>query len=230
MTAFPRVHPTFGVSGCVRGGCLSPSLTQPATEKVQQLARAQRGDRPCAPSKFLSWSALKGPTSLASNLHSIPCPPAEGHRSRCHLWKLMGDNPVGRPKRTFLPVLTVLFLISYGLLATLVMEQGRTIDSQRSLIRALFGDSVQLSSLKGKAFQKQQAEARAQAQPQTHMKGAPAQGEPQGSHAQQSSPPQAAPRAGAKNHNTNKLRRPLPQRPPRDTADEGDVRRTLISI
>ena len=64
-------------------------------------------------------------------------------------------------------MLTILFLLSYGLLTMLVVEQGRTIDSQRNLIHLLFSDSVQLSSIKGKAAQKQndaRAEAQAQAQ------------------------------------------------------------------
>ena len=32
-----------------------------------------------------------------------------------------------------LPVFVVLFLVSYGLMTLLVVEQGRTIDNQRSL-------------------------------------------------------------------------------------------------
>src|SRR5438046_4474636 len=61
-----------------------------------------------------------------------------------------------------LPILIVLFLISYGLLAKLVVEQGRTIDSQRSLIRQLFGDSSQLSAMNGKSAQAQHAAGQAQ--------------------------------------------------------------------
>lgn len=53
------------------------------------------------------------------------------------------------PKRNgWLPLLTVLFLISYGLLTMLVVEQGRTIESQRALIRDLFRDSQELSAVK----------------------------------------------------------------------------------
>jgi hypothetical protein len=51
-------------------------------------------------------------------------------------------------KDGWLPVLTVLFLISYGLMTMLVVEQGRTIDSQRALIRELFRDSRELSAVK----------------------------------------------------------------------------------
>jgi hypothetical protein len=51
-------------------------------------------------------------------------------------------------KNGWLPVLTVLFLISYALMTALVVEQGRTIDSQRALIRELFRDSTELSAIK----------------------------------------------------------------------------------
>ncbi len=118
-------------------------------------------------------------------------------------------------------MLTVLFVVSYGLLTMLVVEQGRTIDSQRDLIRMLFDDSIELNGMKGKANQKQQAEARAQAQAQSKMK-APTQ-TPQ-------APPSPSPRAGAKSQSTSKFGRPLPQKPPKDTSDQGDERRMLITI
>jgi hypothetical protein len=47
-----------------------------------------------------------------------------------------------------LPLLTVLFLISYGLMTMLIVEQGQTIESQRALIRELFRDSRELSAVK----------------------------------------------------------------------------------
>jgi hypothetical protein len=49
-----------------------------------------------------------------------------------------------------LPLLIVLFLVSYALLTLLVVEQGRTIESQRSLLSELLKDSTQLAALKGK--------------------------------------------------------------------------------
>lgn len=51
-------------------------------------------------------------------------------------------------KRGWLPLLTVLFLISYGLMTLLIVEQGQTIESQRALIRELFRDSTELSAVK----------------------------------------------------------------------------------
>jgi hypothetical protein len=136
------------------------------------------------------------------------------------LWNLTGDKATSKPGRSLLPVLTVLFVVSYGLLTMLVVEQGRTIDSQRDLIHLLFGDSVQLSGLKGKAVQKQQAEDRARAQLKKKLPLAA----PSDSQAQSQSMPRP------KNQSTSKIGRPLPQRPPRNTVDQADDRRTLISI
>ena len=50
-------------------------------------------------------------------------------------------------KLTALPLLVVLFVISYLLLTKLVIEQDKTIDSQRSMIHMLFKDNVYLSRL-----------------------------------------------------------------------------------
>jgi len=58
-------------------------------------------------------------------------------------------------KRGWLPLLTVLFLISYGLMTMLIVEQGRTIESQRALIRDLFRDSAELSAVRTKALEQQ---------------------------------------------------------------------------
>ena len=56
-------------------------------------------------------------------------------------------------KHGWLPVLVVLFLISYGLMTMLIVEQGQTIESQRTLIRDLFRDSQELSAAKMKTQQ-----------------------------------------------------------------------------
>jgi len=55
-----------------------------------------------------------------------------------------------RRPAAILPLLVILFVISYGILTMLVFEQGQTIESQRSLIREMLKDSTQLASLKGK--------------------------------------------------------------------------------
>ncbi len=114
-----------------------------------------------------------------------------------------------------LAVLIVLFLASYGLMAMLVTEQGRTIDSQRWLIRSLFADSNHPAHTPGKASQKQPAAAQAQAPAKDH------------SQAQTPSAP-GTPRDNAKSsHGTSKLHKALPKPPASDILD---VRRNVLTI
>jgi hypothetical protein len=61
--------------------------------------------------------------------------------------------PVQRKKHNMLPVLVVLFLISYGLMTMLIIEQGRTIESQRALIHELYHDSEELAAIKSRTLQ-----------------------------------------------------------------------------
>jgi hypothetical protein len=63
------------------------------------------------------------------------------------------DAALTRKKHGWLPLLTVLFLISYGLMTMLIVEQGATIESQRALIRELLRDSTELQSMRTKAQQ-----------------------------------------------------------------------------
>ena len=60
------------------------------------------------------------------------------------------EAPEAKKKSTMLPLLVVLFIISYAILTLLVVEQGRIIESQRSLLRELLKDSTELANLKGK--------------------------------------------------------------------------------
>jgi D-alanyl-D-alanine carboxypeptidase len=70
-----------------------------------------------------------------------------------------------KKKRSLLPLLTVLFLFSYGLMTVLIVEQGSAIQSQRNLIKVLLHDSTELWAMKGKTLIDQQM---ARAQAQTH--------------------------------------------------------------
>ena len=113
-----------------------------------------------------------------------------------------------KPKHTLLPILVVLFVASYGLMTMLIVEQGKTIDTQRFLIGQLFSDSNQLNAIKTSALRRQidaQAKAKAQAQAQTPSSQA-AQPDKKGN------------------------RRSAPQKPPKDTSDSSDVRRSLVEI
>jgi pyruvate/2-oxoglutarate dehydrogenase complex dihydrolipoamide acyltransferase (E2) component len=133
-------------------------------------------------------------------------------------------NPLPKSKHTLLPLLVILFLVSYGIMSLLVVEQGRTIDAQRHLIRSLFGDSSELSAIKGKIVQDRneraaQAQANGQAQSQTAPEAKP-----------QSPSAPATPEENARNER-KKVGKPAPLRPPQqDTSDTTDARRALISI
>ena len=79
-----------------------------------------------------------------------------------------------------LPLLVILFIVSYGILTMLVFEQGQTIESQRGLIREMLKDSTQLASLKAKLARDEgkrlQDKASAQAEPRGANSGNPAAG------------------------------------------------------
>jgi hypothetical protein len=118
-------------------------------------------------------------------------------------------------------VLTVLFLLSYGLMTMLIVEQGSTIESQRVLIRELFRDSSELSAVKGKAVvDKNAADAKRRAQ---------ANGQSSASQ----SPSQDAANQSAANQAAQQRRAPKKQQwtaPTRPAADLADDRRALITI
>lgn len=80
----------------------------------------------------------------------------------------MAPNAAPKKKRSLLPLLTVLFLFSYGLMTLLIVEQGSTIQSQSNLIRLLERDSSEFWAAKGKAIAQQRAaQAKAQGTPST---------------------------------------------------------------
>jgi hypothetical protein len=60
------------------------------------------------------------------------------------------ETPATKTKQSaaMLPLLVILFIVSYGILTLLVFEQGQTIESQRSLLRETLRDSSQLAALK----------------------------------------------------------------------------------
>ncbi len=126
-----------------------------------------------------------------------------------------------RSRNTLLPILTVLFLISYGLMTLLIVEQGNTIQAQRTLIQQLLGDSSELSALKkGKTTTKQQPAPAPKVQADAQSKS------PVLPPSTQATPSEKTSTA----RHSSKLRRPMPEKPPVPTSDIGDTRRTLMSI
>lgn len=72
----------------------------------------------------------------------------ERHRGGT-LTTITGEHTFGtKPKTKFLPLLLVLFIISYGLLTLLVVEQNSTIQNQRALIQLFEQDSAELAHIK----------------------------------------------------------------------------------
>lgn len=116
-----------------------------------------------------------------------------------------------------LPILTALFLISYGLMTLLIVEQGNTIQAQRTLIRQLLGDSTELAAMKGKAIQQRTQAPKPSA-------------DAHGSAPVQAPSTQAVPSEKTSTPKNHKAQRPLRERPPVPASDIADARRTLMSI
>jgi len=141
------------------------------------------------------------------------------------------QNAVPKKKRTLLPLLTVVFLLSYGLMTMLIVEQGSVIQSQRNLIKILMSDSAELWTMKGKAIVDQQT-ARTKAQShapsgsaQTPFSQAPLAQTP----LTQAPSTQAAPQLHAQGH-TGRIGKPQAQHPPVPAADLIDQRRAVRTI
>jgi hypothetical protein len=115
---------------------------------------------------------------------------------------------IPKRKHSMLPLLAALFLLSYGLMVLLVIEQNRTITSQRWLITELMSDSQQLTALKSKMLMERR-NAEKHAAPKTES---------------QTPSSQAAPQS------KSKTRRSAPEHPPRLTSDTPDVRRAVNMI
>jgi hypothetical protein len=125
-------------------------------------------------------------------------------------------TPTSKKKRTLLPLLTVIFIISYALMTMLIIEQGAAIQSQSNLIKILMPESHELWSLKGKAIASQQA---SKVQAQTNAQNPSAQASGGGSTA-------TAPHA---QNRTSKAIKPQTQFPP-IPASELDPRRMVRKI
>ena len=110
--------------------------------------------------------------------------------------------------RTNLAILIVLFIASYGLLLTLVVFQGMTINTQRLLILDLFRDSSELNAMRMKDTQKNQATKNDKAQPDKNKA-------------------KAAPKGHAAKPK-HRMQMPVPQQP--EGADFNDTRRVQNSI
>ena len=152
--------------------------------------------------------------------------------------------PIAAPKKkgNLLPLLTIVFVASYGLMTMLIVEQGATIQSQRNLIQMLQSDSTQFWALKGKALhEKQMALAEAQRQadsqnqtPLTHGQTPSTQTPSTQTPSTQTPSTQAVPQHHSPSR-TGKSAKPQTQAPPTQVppmpaSDLGDQRRDLITL
>lgn len=184
---------------------------------------------------------------MGCNSLSGPIRPGQG--PGCHVTNLLGsqvvtissapaiDAPAAQKKQSWLPLLTVLFLISYGLMTMLIVEQGQTIESQRSLIRQLFRDSQELSAVK-KAQESAQPEVSTQAPAMKNRSQAPSSQSPSSQSPSTQAPtaqapssqagPQTAPQRGTQKEASKQ--KPQVRMPSKQASDLVDDVRSLIAI
>jgi hypothetical protein len=118
-----------------------------------------------------------------------------------------------------LPLLIVLFLVSYAILTLLVVEQGRTIESQRTLLREMLKDSTQLAALKSKLANTESKQSQNKAAAKAEQK------EPDSGNSA------TAPKKADKDpKRPGKSARSLKQIPQKPAADLEDVRRSTRII
>lgn len=129
-----------------------------------------------------------------------------------------------RKKHGWLPILTVLFLISYGLMTMLIVEQGQTIDSQRALIRELMRDSKQLAAVRPNGHEQQRVQARQPAAPHPIAPQIPSTQAPATKKIPSS-------QAGSQSNTQSRAAQQKPFRmPPLPASDVGDNSRALRTI
>lgn len=150
-------------------------------------------------------------TTLFGTVESAEIPVIEAHAAKKHGW---------------LPLLTVLFMISYGLMTMLIVVQGQTIESQRNLIQELFRDSKELSAVKMKANAERVPPAQAQSSskqaPSSHVQAPSTQAS-----TNQSPSPHAGMQAKTRNEAAKQKAFRMPSRP---ASDLSDTNRALLTI
>jgi hypothetical protein len=157
--------------------------------------------------------------------------------------------PIAAPKKksSLLPLLTVVFLASYGLMTMLIVLQGTTIQAQQNLIQVLLGDSRELWAMKGKAVSARAALAQRHApgsatetpstpapltQGRSPSVAAPAPSV-QAPSIQAPSTPTPSTQAAPPHHSRSGAKRaakPQTQVPPMPASDLGDRRRALNTL
>ena len=127
----------------------------------------------------------------------------------------------------------MLFIVSYGLMTLLIVEQGATIQSQSNLIRTLMPESRELWGLKGKAIaEKQASKTHAPSGAQIPSSQVPSSQVPPVQAPSSNAQAQTPPVSGSQHHAQNrvdKATKPEVQFPPIPASDL-DPRRTVRTI
>ena len=146
--------------------------------------------------------------------------------------------PIAAPKkkRSLMPLLTVVFLASYGLMTMLIVEQGNAIQQQHNLILVLMGDSTELWAMKAKVLTDRSAQAQAQSHVQAPSTQSPlTQGQvpsvqtPSTQAPSKQTPSTQAPQKHSQSR-AGKGAKPDTQVPPMPASDLSDQRRVLITL
>jgi hypothetical protein len=143
-------------------------------------------------------------------------------------------SPAPKKKITLLPLLTVLFVISYALMTLLIVEQGRTIQSQSNLIKILLPESRELWGLRGKAIAEKNSGQTASTEDQAPCIRTPSTQNPS-SQAPSTQVPQVqvpSTQAAPRRHSSGagKSAKPETQLPPTPASDLTDQTRSLVTI
>ena len=131
--------------------------------------------------------------------------------------------PQSKSRGVLLPLLIILFLFSYGILTLLVVEQGHTIEAQRSLLREMLKDSTQLAGLKEKLARGVAVGSQDKLAAQTEQKAAVAGSSPSIAPKTPDSPNKDVKRPGK----SARIKKESPEKP---AADLQDVRRSTRVI
>jgi hypothetical protein len=136
------------------------------------------------------------------------------------IYTAQSATPQTKTRVALLPLLVVLFLVSYGILTLLVVEQGRTIEAQRSLLREMLKDSTQLATLKSKLAREDSAQSHDKLATPTEQKEA-VSGNPQ------SIAPKVPGKEAKRPGKSARIMKEIPEKP---AADLQDVRRSTRVI
>ncbi|MGA7399413.1 MAG: hypothetical protein WCC99_23390 [Candidatus Sulfotelmatobacter sp.] len=143
---------------------------------------------------------------------------------------------VPKKKRTLLPLLTVVFLFSYGLMTLLIVEQNTTIQAQKNLIQVLLGDSRELWATKAKVLTDRSVRDQARRNAQTLPNHGPStRGQAPSVQSPSTQAPSAQVPLNQAPHQHSQSRagksvKPDNQGPPLPASDLTDQRRVLITL